>query len=28
MLAHILAGVQYALGDLDANDAPTTPATK
>jgi len=28
MLAHILAGVQYALGDLEANDAPTTPATK
>ena len=23
MLAHILAGVQYALGDLEANDAPS-----
>jgi len=28
MLAHILAGVQYALGDLEANDTPTTPATR
>ena len=28
MLAHILAGVQYALGDLQADDAPTTPATR
>ena len=26
MLAHILAGVQYALGDLQADDSPTTPA--
>ncbi len=28
MLAHILAGVQYALGDLQADDAPATPATR
>ena len=26
MLAHLLAGVQYALGDLQADDSPTTPA--
>jgi type 1 glutamine amidotransferase len=26
MLAHILAGVQYAIGDLDADDSPTTSA--
>jgi type 1 glutamine amidotransferase len=26
MLAHILAGVQYALGDLEADDSPTSPA--
>jgi hypothetical protein len=26
MLAHILAGVQYALGDLEADDSPTNPA--
>ena len=26
MLAHILAGVQYALGDLQADDSPTSPA--
>jgi hypothetical protein len=23
MLAHVLAGVQYALGDLEADDTPT-----
>ena len=26
MLAHILAGVQYALGDLQTDDSPTNPA--
>jgi type 1 glutamine amidotransferase len=26
MLAHILAGVQYAIGDLQADDSPTNPA--
>jgi type 1 glutamine amidotransferase len=26
MLAHLLAGVQYALGDLQADDSPTNPA--
>jgi type 1 glutamine amidotransferase len=26
MLAHILAGVQYVLGDLQADDSPTNPA--
>ncbi len=26
MLAHILAGVQYAIGDLQADDSPTSPA--
>jgi type 1 glutamine amidotransferase len=26
MLAHILAGVQYALGDLQADDSPTNPS--
>jgi hypothetical protein len=25
MLAHLLAGMQYALGDLQADDSPTTP---
>jgi type 1 glutamine amidotransferase len=28
MLAHILAGVQYVLGDLQADDTPTAKATK
>jgi type 1 glutamine amidotransferase len=28
MLAHILAGMQYALGDLQADDAPSVAATK
>jgi hypothetical protein len=29
MLAHVLAGVQYALGDLQADDSPSaTPHTK
>jgi uncharacterized protein len=28
MLAHILAGLQYALGDLQADDAPSMPATR
>jgi uncharacterized protein len=26
MLAHILAGMQYALGDLQADDSPSNPA--
>jgi len=26
MLAHILAGMQYVLGDLQADDSPTNPA--
>jgi type 1 glutamine amidotransferase len=26
MLAHLLAGMQYVLGDLDADDSPSTPA--
>ena len=26
MLAHILAGIQYAIGDLQADDSPTSPA--
>lgn len=28
MLAHILAGMQYALGDLEADDAPSSPGSK
>ena len=28
MLEHVLAGVQYALGDLKANDAPSVKAKK
>jgi type 1 glutamine amidotransferase len=28
MLAHILAGMQYAIGDLQADDTPSTVATK
>ena len=28
MLAHILAGMQYALGDLQADDSPSGPVKK
>jgi len=28
MMAHLLAGMQYALGDLKADDTPSAPAKK